>query len=321
MVRSLHTPIIPPLLFLSLLVIMGVFTLSFSTRPTSIKPLESPWKQFTSYDNEFSLYYPSTWEYSIENSLSDSVPRETNTLTVHPKAITNEQLFSVMVTWYNYTKATDCNSLAHEHMQQTLDVHNASLSDPIGKSIQALFEPAQSITISKYSACQFPVSTSHVSDTTYRDEHYEIPWKGRLYGVRFQTADSPAEIILEPEKNNRIAHRILTSLRFSDETQSAASADNAIQAYARQKSSPSVREFIVTEKKTFIDDRGAVWMKFTVAPIPADAAEPSYGVMKQTYGKWEGRGFGTCCVESALPSEVQEGLGFSNRSDSDTLSP
>lgn len=86
--------------------------------------------------------------------------------------------------------------------------------------------------------------------------------------------------------------------------------DDSIRQYALSQSVSAVKNFTITEKKTFTDSTGTNWVKFSGTPVPESVTDPAYGIMKQVNGKWVGLGLGTCCVEQQLSKEVGEGLGF-----------
>lgn len=176
--------------------------------------LPSPLQQYTSEDQHLSLYYPSSWEYHFDNS-TDDAGETTHTLTLYPKG-DSQTFYSVMVNWGAYLQMADCASFAQEQIQQSLASHDAKITDPIGQSIRALFTPLQKTVIANYPACQFPVSTAYAKNIAYREEMYAILLKGEVFSISFPTADSPTTIILDPAKNNRIAHRILDSLQILD---------------------------------------------------------------------------------------------------------
>lgn len=86
--------------------------------------------------------------------------------------------------------------------------------------------------------------------------------------------------------------------------------DEIIRRYARSQSASAIKDFTVTEKKVFIDNQGARWLRFSVNPLPESVTDSAYGVMKNVNGTWQGIGIGTCCIEKQLPQDVAKALGF-----------
>lgn len=181
----------------------------------NLSVLPPPLQKYISEDQQLSLYYPSNWVYHFDNS-TDEAGETTHTLTLNPRDEA-QKFFTVSVGWSDYFSSADCATFAKEQEQQSLDVHNAKITDPIGQSIHALFTTLHTTVIAGYPACQFPVSTAYAKNIAYREEMFAILRRGKVYSISFPAADSPTSIILDPAKNNRIAHRILDSLQILDE--------------------------------------------------------------------------------------------------------
>lgn len=86
--------------------------------------------------------------------------------------------------------------------------------------------------------------------------------------------------------------------------------DAAIKQYVLSNSAISMKDISISGKTFITDAQGVQWLKFQIEPIPADASDPAYGIMKMVSGMWVGVGYGTCCIEKQLPQDVAKGLGF-----------
>lgn len=94
------------------------------------------------------------------------------------------------------------------------------------------------------------------------------------------------------------------------ELSSATSLETIIRQYVISNSAASITDISITGKTIISDAQGVQWLKFQIEPIPADAADPAYGIMKMVSGTWVGMGYGTCCIEKQLPQDVAQALGF-----------
>lgn len=87
--------------------------------------------------------------------------------------------------------------------------------------------------------------------------------------------------------------------------------DQTITENATGMAAPGITGVKVTDKLYYQDSSGTIWLKYTVTPIPVNAADPATGVMKKVVGgDWEGVDFGTAGLASSLPSDVVSALGI-----------
>ncbi len=74
---------------------------------------------------------------------------------------------------------------------------------------------------------------------------------------------------------------------------------------------PNIEDVEVGGQTYYADSSGTEWIGFTTFPIPAEAGDPNFGVVRKTSGgNWEILFDGTGPVGSALPDDVKNGLGI-----------
>lgn len=172
------------------------------------------WKTYINDEIGLSIKYPDSWRmeklpsFGVENAL-------TGWSFIDESGPTMRYTFNLY--WGNNQGYNNCEQFAEYRYQQGLadyltDNPGASGEDEFAKGIRERIFPVAETTINNYPACRLPdlmAGDSH-------DEHYLIFHGDYVYGATFATAYSPAENILNPGKNNALAHEMLKTINFSN---------------------------------------------------------------------------------------------------------
>jgi hypothetical protein len=86
---------------------------------------------------------------------------------------------------------------------------------------------------------------------------------------------------------------------------------NTIRGLVLAEVDPRIQDVQVGGQTYYTDPSGTEWIGFTAFPIPAEATDPAFGVMKKPSGEgWQLLFAGTGPIGDALPDDVKSGLGI-----------
>jgi len=94
-------------------------------------------------------------------------------------------------------------------------------------------------------------------------------------------------------------------------TISEAEVDKMILDIGHGMASPEITAVTVGEKLFYTDRLGTVWLKYSILPVPENAADPATGIAKKEAGhEWQNLDFGTAGLGNSLPLNVQKALNL-----------
>lgn len=87
--------------------------------------------------------------------------------------------------------------------------------------------------------------------------------------------------------------------------------DSMITRVGTGMAAPGITGVTVGEKLYYVDKAGTIWLKYTIVPIPENAADPVIGIMKKVgTGDWTNIDFGTAGLGNDLPLDAKNAFGL-----------